>query len=47
MGVSRTYSTRADDCADTTRDPSLNAVMSRTTQELIHWLKVYATAAIQ
>ena len=39
--------TRNHDCADTTRDHSLNVVMSRATQELIHWLKACATAAIQ
>ena len=39
--------TRAHDCADTTRDHSLYAVMFRATQEPIHWLKVCATAAIQ
>ena len=38
--------TRAHDCADTTRDHSLNAVTSRATQEPIHWLKACATAAI-
>ena len=39
--------TRAHDCADTTRDHSLNAPMSRATQEPIHWMKACATAAIQ
>ena len=37
----------AQDCADTTRDHSLNAVMSRATQEPIHRSKACATAAIQ
>ena len=41
--VPRTW---AHDCADTTRDHSLNVVMSRATQEPIHRSKACATAAI-
>ena len=39
--------TMAHDCADTTRDDSRNAGMSRVFQEPIHWLKACATTAIQ
>ena len=39
--------TRAHDCADTTPDHSLKAVMSRAIQEPTHWLKACATAVIQ
>ena len=39
--------TRAHDCADTTRDYSLNVVKSHATREPIHRLKACATAAIQ
>ena len=39
--------TVAQDCADTMRDGTRNAGWSRVIQDLIHWLKACATAAMK